>query len=191
MNQIIAILVVLALTLESTAAFAAEKPTEAPGKMIERPAMRATRTSAAKVPKSSLAKALVWEGVAIEKPSGFVWDGKICLLTTDNHGAVTGMRGRGALWVSDDGIHFKPEWTRLGFDRIPCYYANYDPARVKKIYGGDPKFERPKILCMDGHPAWLYAASGWNFTGGQRTENHVLRIHLKPSDGPLSALREH
>ncbi len=387
MNQIITTLVVLALTLESTAALAAEKPTEAPGKMIERPAIRATRTSAAKVPESSLAKALVWEGVAIEEPdftiwgaspiladgkvhlfaarwpeanvdpawrksseiahyvadkpegpfrfrsvivtgtgrtgqwdafaphnpeiqrfgdtfalcyiansdfhqpphplnqqigmvvsesvngpwrkvgrdglilgpspdpkhfshgkqvvnptllkvgdkfhlyfktrgssgtlyglaladqltgpyrmldepltskgvfiedaSGFVWDGKICLLTTDNHGAVTGVRGGGALWMSDDGIHFKPEWTQLGFDRIPRYYASYDPARIKKVYGGDPKFERPKVLCMEGRPAWLYAPSGWNVTGGQRTVCHVLRIILEPGDGPLSDLNEH
>jgi len=387
MNQIITTLVVLALTLESTAALAAEKPTEAPGKMIERPAIRATRTSAAKVPESSLAKALVWEGVVIEEPdftiwgaspiladgkvhlfaarwpeanvdpawrksseiahyvadkpegpfrfrsvivtgtgrtgqwdafaphnpeiqrfgdtfalcyiansdfhqpphplnqqigmvvsesvngpwrkvgrdglilgpspdpkhfshgkqvvnptllkvgdkfhlyfktrgssgtlyglavadqligpyrmldepltskgvfiedaSGFVWDGKICLLTTDNHGAVTGVRGGGALWVSDDGIHFNPEWTQLGFDRIPRYYASYDPARIKKVYGGDPKFERPKVLCMEGRPAWLYAPSGWNVTGGQRTVCHVLRIQLEPGDGPLSGLKEH
>ena len=86
MNQIITTLVVLALTLESTAALAAEKPTEAPGKMIERPAIRATRTSAAKVPESSLAKAIVWEGVAIEEPDFTIWgaspilaDGKVHL----------------------------------------------------------------------------------------------------------------
>ena len=86
MNQIITTLVVLALTLENTAALAAEKPTEAPGKMIERPAIRATRTSAAKVPESSLAKALVWKGVAIEEPDFTIWgaspilaDGKVHL----------------------------------------------------------------------------------------------------------------
>jgi hypothetical protein len=387
MNQIITTLVVLAFTLTSTAALAAEKPTEAPGNMIERPDIRARRTSAAKVPESSLARALVWQGVAIEEPdftiwgaspiladgkvhlfaarwpeanvdpawrksseiahyvadkpegpfrfrsvivtgtghtgqwdafaphnpeiqrfgdtfalcyiansdfhqpphplnqqigmvvsesvngpwrkvgrdglilgpspdpkhfshgkqvvnptllkvgdkfhlyfktrgssgtlyglaladqltgpyrmldepltskgvfiedaSGFVWDGRVCLLTTDNHGAVTGVRGGGALWVSDDGIHFNPEWTQLGFDRIPRYYASYDPARVKKVYGGDPKFERPKVLCVEGRPAWLYAPSGWNITGGQRTVGHVLRIHLEPGDGPLSGLKEH
>jgi hypothetical protein len=78
---------------------------------------RVART-ALKVPESALAKALVWQGVAI------------------------------------DGLHFKPEWTQLGFELIPRYFAGYDPARVKRIYGGDPKFERPKVLCLEGRPAW-------------------------------------
>ena len=104
-------------------------------------------------PYRMLDEPLTASGVTIEDGSAFPWDGKICLLTTDNHGKVTGVRGGGALWVSDDGIHFKPEWTQLGFDLIPRYFAGYDPARVKKVYGGDPKFERPKVLCVDGRPA--------------------------------------
>lgn len=136
-------------------------------------------------PYRMMDKPLTTEGVFIEDASAFTWNGKICLLTTDNHGAVTGVRGGGALWVSEDGIHFKPEWAQLGFDLIPRYFAGYDPTRVKKIYGGDPKFERPKVLCLEGRPAWLYAPSGWNVTGGNRTVAHVLRINLQPNDGPL------
>nr|MCU0874651.1 sulfatase-like hydrolase/transferase [Pirellulaceae bacterium] len=49
----------------------------------------------------------------IEDGSAFLWDGRVFLLTTDNHGKVTGVRGGGALWVSDDGVHFKSEWTQL------------------------------------------------------------------------------
>lgn len=128
---------------------------------------------------------LTTRGVFIEDGTAFHWDGKVCLLTTDNHGKVTGIRGGGALWVSDDGIHFRSEWTQLGFDLIPHYYPNYDPARVKKVYGGDPKFERPKVLCVEGRPAWLYAPSGWNVTGGPRTVSHVLKVNLQPGDGPL------
>lgn len=139
-------------------------------------------------PYRMLDQPLTAEGVFIEDGSAFMWDGKICLLTTDNHGKVTGVRGGGALWVSDDGIHFKSEWTQLGFDLIPRYIAGYDPSRVKKVYGGDPKFERPKVLCLDGRPAWLYAPSGWNVTGGPRTVSHVLKIHLQPQDGPLIGL---
>ena len=139
-------------------------------------------------PYRLLDEPLTSNGVFIEDGSAFLWDGKVCLLTTDNHGAVTGVRGGGALWVSDDGMHFNPEWTQLGFELIPRYFAGYDPARVKKVYGGDPKFERPKVLCLDGKPAWLYAPSGWNVTGGQRTVNHVLKINLRPGDGPLSGL---
>ena len=57
---------------------------------------------------------------------------------------------------------------------------------MKKIYGGEPKLERPKVLMADGKPAWLYAPSGWNVTGGQRTAIHLLRINLQPGDGPLT-----
>jgi arylsulfatase A-like enzyme len=136
-------------------------------------------------PYRMLDEPLTSAGVTIEDGSAFSWDGKVCLLTTDNHGKVTGVRGAGVLWVSDDGIRFRPEWTQLGFDLIPRHFTAYDPGRVRRIYGEDPKLERPKILCIDGQPAWLYAPSGWNVTGGQRTVNHVLRIHLQPDDGPV------
>jgi hypothetical protein len=126
--------------------------------------------------------------VTIEDGSAFLWQDKVCLLTTDNHGQVTGRRGGGALWVSDDGIHFNPAWTQSGFGLITDYYKDYDPSKVTRIYGGDPKFERPKVLCENGVPAWLYASSGWNVFGGSRTVGHVLRIQLSGSSGPLSGL---
>ena len=112
----------------------------------------------------------------------------MCLLTTDNHGLVAGVRGAGAPWVSDDGVTFRPEWTQLGFDRIPAYFPDFDPHRVARVYGGDPKFERPKILTINGSPAYLYATSGWNVTGGSRTVSHVLKVDLQPGDGPLAQL---
>jgi hypothetical protein len=46
--------------------------------------------------------------------------------------------------LSNDSIHFKPEQTQLGFDLIPRQYPACDPARVKEVYSGDPKFERRK-----------------------------------------------
>ncbi|MCP4645029.1 MAG: hypothetical protein GY851_31595 [bacterium] len=128
---------------------------------------------------------LTTKGVVIEDACVFRWGGKVCLLTTDNHGSVTGIRGGGALWVSDDGLHFDPAHTQAAYDRIPAYHPGYDPKNVTKIYGTDPKLERPKILMIDGKPAYLYAPSGWNVTGGSRTVCHVLRIDLEPGDGPL------
>ena len=62
-----------------------------------------------------------------------------------------------ALWVSEDGIRFRTEWTQLGFDLIPRYYPSYHPDHVKKVKGTNPKFEHPKVLCVDGRPAWFYA----------------------------------
>ncbi|MCP5515943.1 MAG: hypothetical protein H7A45_01645 [Verrucomicrobiales bacterium] len=131
---------------------------------------------------------LTRKGVMIEDGSAFAWDDKVCLLSTDNHGSVTGVRGGGILWVSADGRTFDPAWTQTGFDRIPGLYANYRPERVTRVYGGDPKFERPKILMRAGRPAYLYAPSGWNVTGGARTVVHVLRVRLGPDDGPLTGL---
>ncbi len=130
---------------------------------------------------------LTTKGITIEDGFIFSWQGKVCLISTDNHGGVTGIRGGGALWVSDDSLKFNPAWTQVAYDRIPAYYRDYDPLRVKKIYGGDPKLERPKLLMENGQPAWLYAPSGWNVTGGERTVIHLLRINLKPGDGPLPA----
>jgi len=123
--------------------------------------------------------------VTIEDGSVFQWDGKICLLTTDNHGQVTGIRGGGALWVSNDGLEFSPDWTQVGYDRIPAYFRDYDPDKTKRVYGGDPKLERPKVLILDGRPAYLYAPSGWTVHGGQRTACYVLRINLSNEDRPV------
>jgi hypothetical protein len=123
--------------------------------------------------------------VTIEDGSVFQWDGKVCLLTTDNHGQVTGIRGGGALWVSGDGLKFNPGWTQLGYDRIPAYFHGYDAGKVKRVYGHDPKLERPKVLMLNGRPAYLYAPSGWAVHGGPRTACYVLRIDLPSKAVPI------
>lgn len=130
-------------------------------------------------------KPLTNKNVTIEDGSVFAWNGKICLLTTDNHGQVTGIRGGGALWVSSDGVSFNPNWTQLGYDRIPAYFKNYDPKKVRRIYGQDPKLERPKVLMIQDRPAYLYAPSGWAVHGGNRTACYVLRINLPDNASPL------
>ena len=113
------------------------------------------------------------------------WNGKICLLTTDNHGKVTGIYGGGALWVSEDGMKFNPAWTQLGYDRIPAYYKEYDAQKVRRVYGRAAKLERPKVLMIDNQPAYLYAPSGWAVHGGSRTVSYVLRINLPDDAGPV------
>jgi hypothetical protein len=136
-------------------------------------------------PYSMEPEPLTWKGIVIEDATAFAWGGKVCLLTTDNHGKVTGVRGGGALWVSDDGKRFDPRFVQLGYDRIPAYFDRFDPAKIRKVYGRDPKIERPKVLSIDGKPAYLYGTSGWAVHGGPRIVNYVLRIHLPPAAGPL------
>ena len=103
----------------------------------------------------------------------------IYLLTTDNHGQNTGIRGGGTLWKSKDGVTFKLKDATVGYNTLPSYYKEYDPEKNVKIYGGDPKLERPKVLMIDNKPAYLYGPSGWNFFGGDRTVCHVLKINLE------------
>lgn len=101
------------------------------------------------------------------------------MLTTDNHGQNTGITGGGTLWKSIDGMHFDLKDARIGFEQIKDYYLDYNPDKTIKIYGNLPELlERPKILILDGRPAYLYGPSGWNYFGGDRTVCHVLKIHL-------------
>jgi hypothetical protein len=136
-------------------------------------------------PYAMEATPLTYDGIFIEDGSAFEWNGKICLLTTDNHGKVTGIRGGGALWVSDDGKKFDPKFVQLGYDLIPHYFKAYDATKVRKVYGPDPKLERPKVLVIDGKPAYLFGTSGWTVHGGARTADYVLRINLPAGAGPL------
>ena len=100
------------------------------------------------------------------------------MLTTDNHGKNTGIVGGGTLWKSIDGLNYKLKDATVAYDRLPKYYTKYNIKKVTKIYGPDPKFERPKILMIDNKPTYLYAPSGWNVFGGKRTVGHVLKINI-------------
>ena len=125
------------------------------------------------------------KGVTIEDAAVFRWDEKICLLTTDNHGLVTGKAGALVLWVSDNGLDFKREWIQLGMWLFPDYLSRYDSRKVKRIYGRYPKAERPKVLSTAGRPAYLYAASGWIYDGSPRCINHLFKINLSEGDSPV------
>ena len=114
----------------------------------------------------------------LEDGTVFLYDENIYLLTTDNHGKNTGIVGGGTLWKSEDGKAFNKEDARIGYNRLPTYYKNYDAKKVVKIYGPDPKLERPKILMINNKPAYLYGPSGWNIFGGERCVGHVLKINL-------------
>ncbi len=124
-------------------------------------------------------------GVVIEDASAFLWKGKVCLLTTDNKGLVTGVRGGLVLWVSEDGLHFPREWASLAMRTFPYYLPDYDRRKVKRVYGRRPKAERPKVLVLDGKPAYLYVASGWIYDGSPRCENHLFAFDLPEGASPL------
>ncbi|WP_215225565.1 glycoside hydrolase family protein [Echinicola shivajiensis] len=115
----------------------------------------------------------------LEDGTAFIYNDYVYLLTTDNHGQNTGINGGGTLWKSKDGKSFDLKDATIGYKNIEDYYEKYQESLVRKIYGGLPKLmERPKVLMIDGKPAYLYGPSGWNYFGGDRTVCHVLKINL-------------
>jgi len=112
----------------------------------------------------------------LEDATAFTWNNNYYLLTTDNHGTVTGVNGGGILWSSNNWNKFQMDNIQLAYNTIPCYFKDYDRDRVKKIYGNKPKFERPKILMINNEPAYLFAPSGWNVEGGNRSVCYIMKI---------------
>lgn len=42
--------------------------------------------------------------------------------------------------------------ARVAYDRLPVYNPEFDPDKVTKICGADPKLERPKIIMINDQP---------------------------------------
>jgi len=109
---------------------------------------------------------------AVEDGYAFLYDGKICLLTTDNHGLIE--KGGGILWKSDDGIHFDEK--EQGFYPVEKYLGKKKLKNAKNHYAGNIiKFERPQLLITNDKPAWLYVTSGYHFFGGESPVNYVMK----------------
>ena len=110
----------------------------------------------------------------IEDAYVFMYNGKIALLTTDNHGIIE--EGGGILWTSDDGIHF--DKNEKGFHRIDAY-TSIDKSVVTVHYGNPnknfSKFERHQLLLQNGLPSYLYLPSGSNIYGGPCTVSYLLK----------------
>jgi len=110
---------------------------------------------------------------AIEDGYAFLYRGKICLLTTDNHGLIE--KGGGLLWKSDDGIRF--DEVEQGFYPVVKYLGKDKLKKASKHYGGDIiKFERPQVLMINGEPSYMYAPSGYHFFGKESTASYVLKF---------------
>lgn len=68
---------------------------------------------------------------AIEDGYAFVYNDKICLLTTDNHGILEA--GGGILWKSDNGLDFNE--YEYGFYRFDKYLPAEALEHAKQLYG--------------------------------------------------------
>lgn len=109
----------------------------------------------------------------IEDGYAFMYENKICMLTTDNDGILK--KGGGLLWKSEDGINFNS--YEPGFKLINEYIADNSLMKPVWFYGANDlmKFERPQILMIEGKAAWLYVTSGCNIFGGDSTVSYVLK----------------
>ena len=110
---------------------------------------------------------------SVEDGYAFMYNGKYCLLTTDNHGMIT--FGGGLLWTSDDGIKFTS--VEKGYHTIDEYVPADKLKNARRYYGpGVLKFERPQLLIKDGKPWYMYAPSGHHIFGGESTVSYVLKF---------------
>ena len=125
-------------------------------------------------PYSQLPSPVTANDQAVEDGYAFVYKGKICLLTTDNHGLIE--KGGGILWKSDDGILFDEK--EQGFYPASKYLGRKKLKNATQHYGGKViKFERPQVLMIYSEPAYLYAPSGYHFFGGESTVSYVLKFN--------------
>lgn len=108
----------------------------------------------------------------IEDGYAFVYEGKICLLTTDNHGIIK--QGGGLLWKSTDGINFVE--YEAGFNLFSDYIRKDAFKNCRIIYGTEYKFERPQVLFINGQLAYMYAPSGISKDGHKGTASHILKF---------------
>ena len=107
-------------------------------------------------PRSALAEHLQWIGTAVAEANYSMWDVS----------PIVGADGKTHLFCA--------RWPE----------ANVDPA-WRKSSEIVPKIERPKVLVIDGRPAYLFGTSGWTVHGGPRTADYVLKIDLPAGAGPL------
>lgn len=115
---------------------------------------------------------------SVEDGYAFIYQDRVALLTTDNHGLIE--EGGGILWTSSDGIHF--DQYEKGFHRLNAY-TSVDFNQINVRYGPGErqyvKFERPQILMIDEKPAYLYAPSGANILGDDYTISYILKFKSK------------
>jgi len=109
----------------------------------------------------------------IEDGYAFIYDEKIYLVTTDNHGMIE--FGGGLIWESVDGLNFSN--PKQAFKRLSHYFGGTLPEKSNLTKGeGGSKFERPQILIINGEPSYLYGPSGTNTDGGKGSAGYVLKI---------------
>lgn len=111
---------------------------------------------------------------SIEDIEAFTYNDKYYLLSTDNHGSVSGKAGYCVLWESEDGFTFKKSDATIAVGKFDDYITI--PKKSSYPYTKSMKYERPSLLFINGEPKYFYAPSGTNILGNKGTQSFVMKI---------------
>lgn len=125
-------------------------------------------------PYKVIEKPITTNNKTIEDLDVFKYNGKVFMLSTDNFG-ISGYKGAGLLWESDDGLKFDYKKVKLGFGRLSDY-INIPKGSTYSYGNTKGKHERPEILLQDGKPTYFYAPSGTSVDGINVCQSYIYKI---------------
>ncbi|QOD60432.1 glycoside hydrolase family protein [Polaribacter haliotis] len=121
-------------------------------------------------------------GKKVEDLCAFVnADGIVSATMCDNFGMYS---ADGGIYMEMDLGHFERTGEVLmvpksiAWETRPKLFPNQDFSKGKTVYGAN-KFERPKIIKVDGVPSYMFLPSGFNAKGNPWTVLHGFKIHKK------------
>lgn len=125
------------------------------------------------------------KGKKVEDLCAFVKDGIIVAVMCDNNGI---MAPDGGIYCEMDLGSFKQDGEvvmqikSIAWETRPRMFPGQDFSKGKRVYFGN-KFERPKVMSIDGEPSYMFLPSGFNVKGDARTVLHAFRIKGSQVDG--------
>ena len=124
-------------------------------------------------------------GKKVEDLCAFVSeDGNIVATMCDNFGMYA---ENGGIYCEMDQSHFaktgeiKMTPTSVAWETRPVMFPEQDFSKGKAVYANN-KFERPKVIKVDGVPAYMFLPSGFNAKGDPWTVLHGFRIQPEISN---------
>ena len=115
--------------------------------------------------------------VSVEDVGVFVWNDRVYLLNSDFFGHVSGVSGGVVMFVSEDGLSFPFDKVRLAVDLFPLITSSTirNGSRSRGSRASN-RFEAPRVMMIDGRPAYFLAGSGTNVDGGPTTAGYLMKI---------------
>ena len=128
------------------------------------------------------------KGKKVEDLCVYLGDDSIHAVMCDNFGIMAANGGMHMqmdkeLFAKNGTVQMKPH--SVAYRTRPTMFPTFDFSQGKNVYGG-VKYERPKVLCLNGKPSYLYLPSGFNARGDNWTRLHLFKIHLGKSPRKIS-----